>query len=257
MNEIIFDFKSMIIGNRGCKGDIMENTLESILYAIKQGADGITIDVRKTLTGELVLFHDKTLNRLAFKDDFFFANSNNKEIEKLQWYHLFNTNLIDSIGRNYKIPQLIDILRNEKVWQSDILIMIYLHDDCYDCTRIIAELIEEGLYEPSRFLLSSSSVEILNYLYEFKKELLEKDKNYEKLKIGQIISSNTKDNKNSQTVRKLHSKVVTHLIFETLELFENFPIYNNKIKTFVYFNNLSGLENLVDGIITDKISNFK
>jgi len=64
----------MIIGNRGAKGNIMENTLESILYAIDLGVDGIQIDIQQCYTGEIILFHDETLDRLAFKDDNFFAN---------------------------------------------------------------------------------------------------------------------------------------------------------------------------------------
>jgi len=53
------------IGHRGAKGHIAENTLASIKKAIDLGADGIEIDVFKCLTGEIVVFHDKSLNKLT------------------------------------------------------------------------------------------------------------------------------------------------------------------------------------------------
>ena len=55
----------LIIGHRGAKGHIVENTLESIEKALELGVDGIEIDIFKCKSGELVVFHDKTLNRLT------------------------------------------------------------------------------------------------------------------------------------------------------------------------------------------------
>ena len=55
----------LIIGHRGAKGHIAENTLESIEKAMELGVDGIEIDIFKCKSGELVVFHDKTLNRLT------------------------------------------------------------------------------------------------------------------------------------------------------------------------------------------------
>ena len=53
------------IGHRGAKGHIAENTLASIKKAIDLGADGVEIDVFKCLTGEIVVFHDKSLDKLT------------------------------------------------------------------------------------------------------------------------------------------------------------------------------------------------
>lgn len=53
------------IGHRGAKGHIAENTLESIQKAIDLGVDGIEIDVHQCATGELIAFHDFTLDRLT------------------------------------------------------------------------------------------------------------------------------------------------------------------------------------------------
>ena len=55
----------VIIGHRGAKGHLAENTLPSISKAIELGVDGIEIDVFKCASGELVVFHDKTLEKLT------------------------------------------------------------------------------------------------------------------------------------------------------------------------------------------------
>ena len=48
----------LIIGHRGAKGHVAENTLPSVAKALDLGVDGIEIDVFKCKSGELVVFHD-------------------------------------------------------------------------------------------------------------------------------------------------------------------------------------------------------
>ena len=57
--------KPLKFGHRGAKGHIAENTIESILKAIELGVDGVEIDVIRCKTGELVVFHDFTVDRLT------------------------------------------------------------------------------------------------------------------------------------------------------------------------------------------------
>ena len=247
MSETVFNFPAMIIGHRGAKGHVMENTLESIIYAIESGVDGVHFDIRQCLTGEIVSFHDETLDRLAFKDDFYFQHTQNKPINKLQWYHLWNTDLISNLGKRYKIPQLQDILRHPKIYGSDVLINIQIHDFSYNgLTGLLSEVIQEGLYEPSRFLLSSDNNETLIYLKEF-----QESENYEKLKIGRILSADSLLSNNSLSPEKTLGKVPTQ---------QDFWIISSKIidncKCIVYSNE-RGFENMANGIITDRPEIFK
>jgi len=55
----------LVIGHRGAKGHLAENTLPSIAKAIELGVDGVEIDVFRCASGELVVFHDKTLEKLT------------------------------------------------------------------------------------------------------------------------------------------------------------------------------------------------
>lgn len=54
-----------VISHRTQMGTMPENTLAGIDAAFEGGADGVEIDVRATADGELVLFHDATLERTA------------------------------------------------------------------------------------------------------------------------------------------------------------------------------------------------
>ena len=58
---------TLSIGHRGAKGYVAENTYESISKAIELGVDGIEIDIFQCKSGELVLFHDKDLQKLTGK----------------------------------------------------------------------------------------------------------------------------------------------------------------------------------------------
>lgn len=260
MPQQIFNCKSKIIGHRGSKGDVMENTLESILHAINLGVDGVEFDVSRCYTGEIVLFHDETLDRLAFKDPFYFNNTMGVHISKLQWYHLYNTELIDSLGRKYKIPKLVDVLRHPKVYNSDVLINIEIKDNKSHeaVSDLIAELIDEGLYSADRFLISSYDLDVLVYFHEFKEECILKDENFQKFKIGWIFLHN--DNMIKDILLELN-KTITHLILD--KKLVNL-ILLDKIKkelgleVFVYTINsrseypVENIENIVDGIITDR-----
>ncbi len=53
----------LIVSHRTNMGTMPENTLAGIDAAIRDGADGVEIDVRMTRDGELVLLHDATLQR--------------------------------------------------------------------------------------------------------------------------------------------------------------------------------------------------
>lgn len=59
------DAKILVIGHRGARGHVAENTLASISKAMELGVDGVEIDIFRCATGELVVFHDKTIDALT------------------------------------------------------------------------------------------------------------------------------------------------------------------------------------------------
>ena len=91
--------KILNIGHRGAKGHVAENTIESIKEAIRLRADGVEIDVFRCKSGEIVLFHDKTLDKLTDGKGKI-ENKTLTEIKKLK--------VLDS---QYSIPTLDEVLK--------------------------------------------------------------------------------------------------------------------------------------------------
>ena len=89
--------KPIIIGHRGAMGYETENTMLSFQKALDLYVDMIEIDVYIIKTGEVVVFHDKTLKRLA---------SSIENIEDLTLEEVKNINLIG----NHQIPTLIEVI---------------------------------------------------------------------------------------------------------------------------------------------------
>ncbi|MBL8740865.1 MAG: glycerophosphodiester phosphodiesterase [Myxococcales bacterium] len=92
-----------IVGHRGVRslagassGPFVENTLGAIEEAARQGADAVEIDVRACLSGEIVVFHDPDLARLA---------NDPREVARVGWPSLRGLDL--GGGR---IPLLEDVL---------------------------------------------------------------------------------------------------------------------------------------------------
>jgi len=55
--------KKLVIGHRGAGPPEPENTLRSFIKAVEVGVDGIEFDLRSTSDGNIVVIHDKTLDR--------------------------------------------------------------------------------------------------------------------------------------------------------------------------------------------------
>ena len=85
------------IGHRGAKAYVAENTLESIQKALELGVDGIEIDVHLCASGELVVFHDFTLDRMT---------NGKGEVKKATLSELKNIKIND----RYFIPTLEEVM---------------------------------------------------------------------------------------------------------------------------------------------------
>lgn len=93
------------IGHRGASGYILENTLESIQKAIELDVDAIELDVHTCASGEVVVFHDFTLDRLTNTIGPI-ANFTLSELKQLK------------LNNEYTIPTLTEVLEftRNKCW---------------------------------------------------------------------------------------------------------------------------------------------
>lgn len=103
----------LYISHRGGEGPIPENTVEALADALGSGFGGVELDVWETDSGELLVFHDPTLERMCGSD---------KNIWEIS---TANRNMypMKSGGKTYLIPTLEEVL--DAVKDKDGA--IYLH----------------------------------------------------------------------------------------------------------------------------------
>jgi len=129
------------IGHRGAMGHVTENTLASIQKALDLKVDAIEIDVYVIKCGEVVVFHDDTLERLS---------NSNLNIEDLT---LMQVKEITLIG-NHSIPTLSEAL---DLINKKVLVNIELKgkNTALPTLQIIKNYIENKNWTEKDFLLSS------------------------------------------------------------------------------------------------------
>ena len=139
------------IGHRGAKGHIAENTIASIHKAIELGADGIEIDVFLCKSGEIVLFHDKTLEKLTNG----VGNIEDKNLEELRKLKVLNS--------SYSIPTLEEVLKSIG---KDVFLNIELkgRNTAEGSLNLIKKYIERNKIEFNNILFSSFNWEELKDL---------------------------------------------------------------------------------------------
>lgn len=87
----------LVIGHRGCADVYPENTVRAVRRAARF-LDAVEVDVRRCGSGELVAFHDETVDRLTDASG---------RIEDLAWAQLQS---LDVLGSGEPIPRLKTIL---------------------------------------------------------------------------------------------------------------------------------------------------
>ena len=122
-------------------GHELENTIESVQKAIELNVDGIEIDVFKSKTGELVVYHDPFLSRLS---------NSNAFIEQIS---LDSIKKIELIG-GYFIPTLKEIV---DIIPAKIFLNIELkgQDTAFETNKIITNYLKKYNFPASKFIISS------------------------------------------------------------------------------------------------------
>lgn len=226
--KIKLERSMLIIGHRGAKGHFAENTLESIKKALALGVDGIEIDIHRCASGQLVVFHDFTLDRMT---------NGTGEISK---YTLAELKKVEVKGR-CQIPTLSEVLT---FVDNKCLVNIELkgHDTAEEASRLITFFIEKKGWDYKNIIVSS-----------FQNELLETVKKANKnIPLGVLIDANLEKGVAFATKIKAISLHIDYTML-TQELVAGFK---EKFKVFAYtVNNLNPLKRIksyeVDGIITD------
>ncbi|MCM8570879.1 glycerophosphodiester phosphodiesterase [Gramella jeungdoensis] len=131
----------LMIGHRGAKAHIAENTLESIQKALDIGVDMIEIDVHKCASGELWVIHDFTLDRTTDGSGEI-AKRPAVEIRKLK------------VEGYYKVPLLTEVLDLIE-GKCDINIELKGLNTAAPVCREVQKRVSSGKWEYSNFIISS------------------------------------------------------------------------------------------------------
>ena len=128
-----------VFAHRGASGYAPENTLEAFALAIRQGADGIELDVQLSSDGIPVVIHDETIDRVTEKTGYVkdYTLQELKELTVLK-------DKFPAYGQS-KIPTLKEVL--EAVKPSGIQVNIELKTGIYWCPDIekkVAKIVEEA-----------------------------------------------------------------------------------------------------------------
>tara|TARA_B100001996_G_scaffold307196_1_gene248523 strand:- start:1386 stop:2132 length:747 start_codon:yes stop_codon:yes gene_type:complete len=219
----------LIIGHRGAMGHVTENTIPSIKKAIELGVDGIEIDVFKCKSGEIVVFHDKKLDRLTNSSGY---------IEDLSYDSI---NKIKVMGK-YRIPQLIEVI---DILPNEIFLNIELkgEETAKKVNEIITEFINRTESKLDRFIISS-----------FNWKELEKFRLFNS-KIPIAVLTDTTP-LNAISVAKKLNAVAINPNYKLLNKNTVNEIKKEGLKIFPYtVNSLNDIDKMktfrVDGIITD------
>jgi glycerophosphoryl diester phosphodiesterase len=135
------------IGHRGASGYAPENTLVSFQKAIELGVDAIEFDVRICKSGEAVVFHDATLNRIT-NGKGLVKNKTIFELEKLK------------IGNGQKIQSLEEALN---FINGRVAVNIEIKEKLamLPVIKILQEQTKQGNWRKEQFLISSFDYKLL------------------------------------------------------------------------------------------------
>ncbi len=145
------------MGHRGAKAYVAENTMESIQEALRFNVDGIEIDVHECASGELVVFHDFTLDRMT---------NGTGEIGK----HTLKELKALKVNEHYQIPILAEVMN---LIDKTCLLNIELkgkHTAAKTC-EIIDRYVKEKGWRYTDFIVSSFQHHELEDVYKLNKNI--------------------------------------------------------------------------------------
>lgn len=94
----------VVVGHRGAAGLAPENTLRAFEVALQLGVDGVEFDVQRSADGELMIFHDETLERTTNGQGYL------KDFTRTELQNLDAGNKFGEVFRGEKIPTLYEVV---------------------------------------------------------------------------------------------------------------------------------------------------
>ena len=128
-------------GHRGAKGYVSENTLASFQKALDLNVDGIELDVHVCASGELVVFHDFTLDRMT-NGSGEIHNFSLVELKKLK---------VDGVFEISTLEEVLNLVNRK----CKVNIELKGHDTAKTAVQIIEKYIQDNNWKMDNFIISS------------------------------------------------------------------------------------------------------
>ncbi len=229
----------IVIGHRGAMGHALENTIESVEKAIDLKVDGIEIDVFKSKSGELIVYHDPSLRRLSNSTAF---------IEQISLDSIKKVELIGGLS----IPTLNEVL---DIIPEKIFLNIELKGEntAYETNKIIIKYLSESNLTPSKYIITSFR---WNELKTFRKEKKDGENDDMGGKLYKIDNAIKLAKEINAIALNPNNKFITNQIVKKIQS-NNIKVYPYTINTPTNIKRMKSMG--VDAIITDfpeRINNY-
>jgi glycerophosphoryl diester phosphodiesterase len=106
----------LVLGHRGARHAAPENTHAAFELSRQEGAAGVELDVRLVKTGEIVVLHDVTLERVT-------GGADRRAVEQMTWDEARSAD----VGRGERMPLLTNVL--DWALASDQLVNVEVKSD--------------------------------------------------------------------------------------------------------------------------------
>lgn len=158
----------LIIAHRGDSVHAPENTLAAFRRAVEAGADGIEFDVQLTADGEVVVFHDSSLNRIAGRKGRIIelAFEELRSIDVGSW---FDRRRLAPVNENFareRIPTLAETLAALKVFDGLLYVELKSREeDVERLARAVCGVISDSPLLP-RIIVKSFKLNAIPHVKE-------------------------------------------------------------------------------------------
>lgn len=142
----------LFIGHRGCAGQYPENTVWAFRRAGEQ-LPAVEVDIQRCGSGELVAFHDETLERLT---------GGSGAVSETPWEKIAE---LDVLNSGEPIPQFESVVKN---WPTGVTMNLDIHDPTI--VRDALESIRTSDFN-EHIILSSTEPDVLERAREWRSHL--------------------------------------------------------------------------------------
>lgn len=229
-----------IIAHRGASGYAPENTRASILKGLELDCDGFEIDVQLTNLGEVVVFHDFSLERITSKISYI-KDENLQDLKKMDIGSWFSKEFKDE--KIMTLEELLDLIPKNKILNIEIKVR---HNEKNQIEKKVIEILKNKKRIEGKIIISSFNHGVIKNINKLEP----------KLKTGLLLTAGILNIENYIKTNNLKIySIHSHGEFTGKEMVKKMNEVG--IKTYIWtINNIKEAKMFKDFGVTGIITNF-